>query len=494
MDLQRIKKIFFQQNGILAWIVCLGMLISNAIVQGINSAFGDLIPVVIKEFDSDIATVALIPSIHSAAYYFAGFICSILLKWCSFRILVFFGGVGSCIAFLASFYASSISSLTISYGFLGGLGTGIVYYPGLIACGSYFDDTRRALATGIATSGSGIGIVVIPLLVNYTNEVFGWRYSMLLLCFISPIISLVAMTMLPLPTPTPSTSTEDVMIEDVMIDIIVEAQETKDQNDNLPVSNSEKKEMEAKDENDNLMSTPEKKELEMATKKIVEQMNLKFDVSTYLEPIRQYSIDTWNLFRHPDLLTYCFSHGFFTLAYFIPILFLSSMMVDDRGISVVEAGYIIPIVGVATCVGKLLTGFLITRFQLNALKLHALYLIGCGIFSFMFTFCSQYSHFIGVAVLYGLAIGPVDMMIMECISKMFEMELVKDSVGFVMLVYAIGAGIGGPIGGWIYEIAGNFNGVFYFCAAIYLVAALFGGCALFFNRKHEKLTAQILPL
>ena len=74
------------------------------------------------------------------------------------------------------------------------------------------------------------------------------------------------------------------------------------------------------------------------------------------------------------------------------------------------------------------------------------------------------------------------------------MELVKDSVGFVMLVYAIGAGIGGPIGGWIYEIAGNFDGVFYFCAAIYIVGALFGGFALFFNRKHEKLTDQILPL
>ena len=69
MDLQRIKKIFFQQNGILAWIVCLGMLISNSIVQGINNAFGEIIPAVIKEFDSDIATVSLIPSIDDEFQY-----------------------------------------------------------------------------------------------------------------------------------------------------------------------------------------------------------------------------------------------------------------------------------------------------------------------------------------------------------------------------------------------------------------------------------------
>ena len=228
--------------------------------------------------------------------------------------------------------------------------------------------------------------------------------------------------------------------------------------------------------------------------KIVEQMNLGFDIFKFLEQIKQYSIDTWSLFRHPNLLTYCFSHGLFTLAYFIPILFLTRMMVDDRGISVEQAGFIIPIIGVATCVGKLLTGLLITKFKLNALKLHALYLIGCGICCFIFTVCSQYSHFISVAVLYGLAVGPVDMMIVECLNKMFEMELVKDTVGFVMLIYAIGAGIGAPIGGWIYDTAGNFDGVFYFCAAIYLFGSVSGWCALFFNRKYEKPTAETLPI
>ena len=202
MDTQSLRKSFFRENGILAWMVCIGMLLSNIIVQGINNCFGGVISTIIVEFQSNLASVSLIPSIHSAAYYFAGFICSILVRWYSFRTLLFIGGVGSTLAFVASFFASSINSLILWYGLFGGMGNGLVYVPGLIACGFYFDESKRALATGIATSGSGIGIVAIPLFVNYVNENFGWRHCMLILCLISPIICLVALIMLPLAKPS----------------------------------------------------------------------------------------------------------------------------------------------------------------------------------------------------------------------------------------------------------------------------------------------------
>ena len=118
---------FFKQNGILAWIVCLGMLMSNMIVQGINCSFGEIMSTIINEFDSDLASVSLIPSIHSFAYYLSGYICSILVKWYSFRCLAFFGGLASCIAFVASIFSSNITSLTVSYGLFGGMGNGIVW-------------------------------------------------------------------------------------------------------------------------------------------------------------------------------------------------------------------------------------------------------------------------------------------------------------------------------------------------------------------------------
>jgi predicted MFS family arabinose efflux permease len=459
MDWKRMERILFQQNGLLAWIVCLGMFFTNMIVQGINNAFGEIISSIEKEFDSDLAAVAVITSLHSAAYYFAGFIGSILFKWYSFRTLVFVSGVGSCIAYLASYYAQSITSLAISFGLFGGMVNGLVYVTGLVSCGFYFDDTKRALATGIATSGSGVGIVIIPLMVSYISENSGWRNSMLFLSSISPIICLVALIMVPLST-TPG-------------DMDVEL------NKHTQASSCEM------DKTNSIVPDPAKTEVEGKNRMNFWEINFDFKVSKFLEQIKQYFIHSWSLLGHPKLLQYCLSQGLFTLAYFIPIDFLSSMMVEDHGISVRQAGFIIPVFGVAACIGKLLTGFLITRFTLDPLQLHAICLIGSGFFCFMFTVCSQYSHFIGVAIFYGLVVGPICTMMNECLTKMYGKELIKTTVGFVMLMYSIAAGIGPPFGGWFHDISDNFNGPFYFSSATYFVAAFFGCCALHFNKEYE---------
>ena len=462
MDLKNMKEKIFRENGILAWIVCLGMLFSNIIVQGINNTFGELIGTIIEEFNSDLTSVSLIPSVHSAAYYLAGFICSILVKWYSFRSLVFLGGAVSGMAFIASFYASSITSLTITYGLVGGMANGIVYVPGLIACGFYFDDQKRALATGIATSGSGVGIVVIPLPVGYINECLGWRYSMLFLGVISPIICLVALIMLPLPPVGGADDNQNIV--------------------NLECGDDEKKNIQ--------FYHSEQVDLKAAKKMSICEMKFGLDLPIVIQEIKRYLSDSWCLLKQPKLIMYCLSHGSFTLAYFIPIDFLSTMMAEDHGISVEEASYIIPIIGVSTCLGKLVTGLLISKYKMNSLRLHAVYLAGSGFCCFGFTLCTQYYHYIGFAIFYGFVVGPIDTLIVECLSTMFGLELVKDTVGFVMLVYAMGAAIGAPIGGWIYAATDDFNAVFHFCAGVYILGGMSGWFALLLNKKYEQITSQ----
>ena len=453
------------------------MFFSNMIVQGINNAFGEIIYTIVSEFNSDLASVALVPSIHSSAYYFAGFICSVLVKWYSFRSLVFVGGVVSCLAFVASFYSPNLLTLTLAYGLLGGMGTGIVYTPGLIACGFYFDESKRALATGIATSGSGVGLVVIPLAVNYINEKFGWRSSMLFLSSISPIIFFVALVMVPVPTEYQCLQTVTGETSEYSSLTYSNLYMSKYSSLDQHIEEVEN------DHNGNGIQTIDLKDNEKEIGNI--KKDHRFHAINLIRQIKQFFTHYWNVLKQPKLLAYCFSHGLFTLGYFIPIDFLKDMMVEDHNISTKKAGTLVPIIGAATCLGNLLTGLLITKFKLNALFLTVLYLLGCGICCVIFTFCTQYSGFVGVAVLYGLILGPIDMMILECLTKMFGMQLVKDTIGFVMLVYAMGAIIGAPVGGWLYDrydVIG-FNEVFYIDAMIYLLAALCGWAALFLNKK-----------
>ena len=361
----------------------------------------------------------------------------------------------------------SITSLTIAYGLIGGIGNGIAYVPGLIACGFYFDDNKRALATGIATSGNGIGIVVVPIMMGYINENFGWRSSMLFLSVISPVICVASLVMLPLSML--SIETPDNQAQN--IDTI----EDGNNNDYGTISEM--------DESN-----------EFKPNKSCFRLQLGSNSSNILAEIKNYFAESWLLLKQPKLFMYVLSHGLLMVAYFIPIDYLNSMMAEDHDISIELTGYIVPIIGVANIAGNLLSGILISKFQSNPLTLHFLYNIGCGFFCFLFIFCSTYSQFIGVAVLYGLFSGPISMLIMECLAKMFGMDSVKETMGFIMLVYAVGAIIGAPIGGWIYDVGKNFDGVFCFSAALYLAAALSGLISLLLNRKYQAIVAEYTAL
>lgn len=60
-----------------------------------------------------------------------------------------------------------------------GLGFGLIYLPAIVSVGYYFED-RRALATGLAVSGSGLGAFIFNPFSKYLIDEFGWRGAILI--------------------------------------------------------------------------------------------------------------------------------------------------------------------------------------------------------------------------------------------------------------------------------------------------------------------------
>ena len=54
---------------------------------------------------------------------------------------------------------------------VGGFGLGMIYLPSIVIVGYYFE-SKRALATGIAVCGSGVGSIILPLLSNFILTYF----------------------------------------------------------------------------------------------------------------------------------------------------------------------------------------------------------------------------------------------------------------------------------------------------------------------------------
>lgn len=96
-----------------------------------------------------------------------------------FRLVACAGSVVAGLSFAVASLAMSVEFLYVFIGVLGGIGMGLVYVPAVVAVGFYFEK-RRALATGIAVCGSGIGTFVLAPFTTWLLGYYGWRGTLLI--------------------------------------------------------------------------------------------------------------------------------------------------------------------------------------------------------------------------------------------------------------------------------------------------------------------------
>ncbi|GBP20949.1 Monocarboxylate transporter 12 [Eumeta japonica] len=137
--------------------------------------------------------VAFVNSLLAGFYLLAGPFVSALANKYGFRIVTVIGSVIACIAFSISYFATSVEYLYLSYGILGGIGFCMVYMPAVLTVGFYFEKWR-ALATGLALCGSGVGTFIFAPLTEFLVDHYKWRYTILinaglaLLCIIFGLV------------------------------------------------------------------------------------------------------------------------------------------------------------------------------------------------------------------------------------------------------------------------------------------------------------------
>ncbi|XP_068248337.1 uncharacterized protein [Palaemon carinicauda] len=161
-------------DGGWGWVIVLVSFLCNAIVDGVAYSFSPFLDTLSKEFDAPKGKVAWIPSLLAGVYLSAGPIVSALCNKYGCRIVCIVGGLISSFAYFITIFANSIEFLMIFQGVIGGFGFGLIYLPAVVCVGYYFE-SKRALATGIAVCGSGIGTMIFPPLVNHLISEYTWR-------------------------------------------------------------------------------------------------------------------------------------------------------------------------------------------------------------------------------------------------------------------------------------------------------------------------------
>ncbi|XP_064650207.1 monocarboxylate transporter 13-like [Lineus longissimus] len=121
--------------------------------------------------------------VGSVTYLFtagAGPLSSFLCNLIGHRGTCILGSVLATSGYLISAFSSSFELLFFSYGCLVGTGISLQLVPTMVLVQFYFEK-RRALAVAIVRTGSGVGSLVLPPIVQLLIDEYSWRGAMILL-------------------------------------------------------------------------------------------------------------------------------------------------------------------------------------------------------------------------------------------------------------------------------------------------------------------------
>ncbi|XP_034253113.1 uncharacterized protein LOC117652365 isoform X2 [Thrips palmi] len=167
-------------DGGWGWVVVAASFMCNMVVDGIIFTFGLLQANLVKEWSSvpgatvTESEVALVGSLQTGFYLMAGPFVSALANRYGFRLVTILGAILGASGFALSSFATNVTYLYLTYGVLGGIGFGMIYVPAVITTGFYFE-RWRALATGIAVCGSGIGTIGMGPACELIIASLGWQ-------------------------------------------------------------------------------------------------------------------------------------------------------------------------------------------------------------------------------------------------------------------------------------------------------------------------------
>ena len=184
-------------------IVLLGSFVSFFIADGWSYSFGVLFPSIVEYFDESRGTTALVGTLLYATPMIVSPLACALVAAYGCRPVCVVGGLLTGMSLAAASAAHSVVVLSIIVGLLSGIGLALVYISSLFIVTIYFE-RRRGLATGLAVTGSAIGALAFPLLIEWLDEMYAWRGSMLIAGGICLHISAAGMLYRPLSVSTQS--------------------------------------------------------------------------------------------------------------------------------------------------------------------------------------------------------------------------------------------------------------------------------------------------
>ncbi|KAK9303445.1 hypothetical protein QLX08_004854 [Tetragonisca angustula] len=167
-----------------AWIIVVSVTIINLAILPIQQSFGLIFRERFFSLDITATQTSLIVHLNGTITSSLGLISGPMMKRFTFRRVAFLGGVIVAIGICAVAFAVSLPSIIITYCFIVGIGHGIVFPATNLAMNTYFRK-KRNVAMGLSVTLTGLGPILMPLLVAKLLEIYATTGTLLIIAGIA---------------------------------------------------------------------------------------------------------------------------------------------------------------------------------------------------------------------------------------------------------------------------------------------------------------------
>jgi MFS family permease len=391
------------------WVVVAASLVIACVLLGIRFSFGVFFKSLAGEFSLTRAATSSVFSVYMIIFAVFAVVSGWALDKYGPRLVVVLMGLFTGLSLLMTSQASSLWQLFLGYSVLLAIGTGGTM-PVLMSVVSRWFYKKRGFALGIATSGSGLGtLLVAPFAASLISN-FDWRTSYIVLGVITWML-VVSLALLLRRDPAEIGALPDGVKSDTGRTQVLEKEESRE----LPGFS-----------------------LSGASKKR----------SFWLMLV------VWLLFAF--CLTLIITH---VVAY-----------ATDTGISTIEASTVVGIMGGVNILGRLLMGPVSDRV---GRKIPGVF---CAVIGAVALVWLIYSHnlwmFYLFAVVFGFSWGGIGVTLASLVGDIFGGSSLGTIMGVLEIGFALGSAIGPAVGGFVFDVTGNYILAFATAAAIMLIAGV----------------------
>ncbi|XP_021375175.1 monocarboxylate transporter 12-like [Mizuhopecten yessoensis] len=409
-------------DGGWGWVVLISSFVHSGIVDGICLTFGVFMPDFLAYFGGSNAKTQLLSSIINGTYLSLGLVSGALMDRLGCRRVVIVGGIVSSIGLFLSTFSPSLDVMILLYGVGTGVGFGLLYTPSVVVVGHYFIK-RRALATGIAVCGSGVGGFVFAPLSVFLIDRYGWKGALWILSAISLNSVIFGAFYRPL---LPSKVT--------------------------PISSQIKPETTETDSNSNTR--------EVDKNSIWKTFCIFFRTTINL-----------SLLTSPTFVLYGCSGFLLAIGFYIPFNFLP-VFATDIHLSADEGAILLSVIGIFNTLSRVLVGLVSDQPWADCVLINSTALLVGGLATCFLPLYNTYSALLSYSAVFGTAVGSFVALKSIILVELKGVDWLSKSLGLLNVVISIPVFIGSPIAGALSDLTENYNSAFYFAGGTIGLAGL----------------------